>query len=68
LVVLENLSVCVGTEVGGSAAEAHVEVQEGHLVVVADSGGKVGLVAGVLLVGPARGGGCLKWAVTKVSF
>lgn len=38
LAVLENLSVAVGSEVGPCAAEAHVEVQDGQLVVVADSG------------------------------
>lgn len=38
LAVLENLSVAVGSEVGPCAAEAHVVVQDGQLVVVADSG------------------------------
>ena len=39
LVLLENLSGCVDTEAGYGAGRAHVEVQEGQLVVVADSGG-----------------------------
>jgi hypothetical protein len=38
LAVLENLSVSIDSEAGFRAAEAHVEVQEGQLVVVADSG------------------------------
>jgi hypothetical protein len=39
LILLENLSVCVDTEAGYGAGSAHVEVQEGRPVVVADSGG-----------------------------